>query len=383
MKDALETVHEITKLIKYSPRREVIFQRLKEDLPSNNPGIRVLCPTRWTVRAESIASVIKNFDVLQDTWEEASTIVKDLETKSRIRGVSAIMNNFDFVFGAMLGELVLGHADNLSSILQHETMSAAAGQELARMTVQTLESLRNDRMFDIFWAKVNQFTSTHEVNEARLPRQRKRPKRYEEGTSSGDFHETPKQYYQQYYFEAIDLIVNCIQDRFDQPGYKVYSTLESLLMKACKQEEYGDDLEAVCTFYKEDFVKELLHTQLQTFAVHFQEVMKEKETLDNVSFFDLKNYFSTISSSQAALLHQVVKVMQLILIMPATNASFERSFSALRRVKRYLRSTMLQERLNYLMLLHVHKDNLCLKTAINEFIQASQHRANIFAKYKI
>ena len=32
MKDALETVHEISKLIKYSPRREGIF------------GIRVLCP---------------------------------------------------------------------------------------------------------------------------------------------------------------------------------------------------------------------------------------------------------------------------------------------------------------------------------------------------
>ena len=77
----------------------------------------------------------------------------------------------------MLGKLVLRHADNLSSTLQHETMSAAAGQELARMTVQTLESLPHDRMFDIF-----QFTSTHEVHDARLPRQQKRPRRYKEGT---------------------------------------------------------------------------------------------------------------------------------------------------------------------------------------------------------
>ena len=73
------------------------------------------------------------------------------------------------------------------------------------MTVQTIESLRTDRMFDLFWEKVNQFTSANEVNEARLPRQRKRPRRYEEGTSTGDFHETPKQYYKQHYFEAIDL----------------------------------------------------------------------------------------------------------------------------------------------------------------------------------
>ena len=84
--------------------------------------------------------------------------------------------------------------------------------------------------------------------------------------------------------------------------------------------------------------------------------------------------------SQVALIDQVSKLMQIILVMPATNASSERSFSALRRVKSYLRSTMLQERLNYLMLLHVHKDRtdkLCLKTAINEFVQDSPHRSKV------
>ena len=34
MRDALETVHEVTKLIKYSPRREGIFQSIKEDTQS-------------------------------------------------------------------------------------------------------------------------------------------------------------------------------------------------------------------------------------------------------------------------------------------------------------------------------------------------------------
>lgn len=45
IKDALDTTREITKLIKYSPRRDAIFQRLKDTLPANTPGIRVLCPT--------------------------------------------------------------------------------------------------------------------------------------------------------------------------------------------------------------------------------------------------------------------------------------------------------------------------------------------------
>ena len=37
----------------------------------------------------------------------------------------------------MLGELILKHADNLSSMLQYKHISAAEGQQIALMTVQT------------------------------------------------------------------------------------------------------------------------------------------------------------------------------------------------------------------------------------------------------
>ena len=79
MKDALDTTHEITKLIKYSPRREGIFRSLKDTLPSSStPGVRVLCPTRWTVRADSLLSIVTNYEALQSTWDEAVTIVNPL-----------------------------------------------------------------------------------------------------------------------------------------------------------------------------------------------------------------------------------------------------------------------------------------------------------------
>lgn len=73
----------------------------------------------------------------------------------------------------------------------------------------------------------------------------------------------------------------------------------------------------------------------------------------------------------------------MILVMPATNASSERSFSVLRHVKNYLRSTT-QERLNYLILLHIHKertDSLDFKVLLNEFVNCKEHCCNIFANY--
>ena len=99
MKDALDMTYEITKLIKYSPRREGIFQTLKETLPTGStPGIRVLCPTRWTVRADSLLSITSNYGVLQSTWEEALLVAKDSETKARIHGVSSQMKTFNYLY---------------------------------------------------------------------------------------------------------------------------------------------------------------------------------------------------------------------------------------------------------------------------------------------
>ena len=65
-------------------------------------------------------------------------------------------------------------------------------------------------------------------------------------------------YLKRQYYEALDLIVGYIDDRFNQPGYRIYHSLESLLSKACKQEDLDSDLDVVCDFYGDDLDKELL-----------------------------------------------------------------------------------------------------------------------------
>ena len=64
IKKALEVTYELTKLIKYPPRRKEVFHKLKSSLDmetgSRSPGIRLLCPTCWTVRAIALASILGN-----------------------------------------------------------------------------------------------------------------------------------------------------------------------------------------------------------------------------------------------------------------------------------------------------------------------------------
>ncbi len=104
--------------------------------------MRVLCPTRWTVRVDALASITNNFKALMLTWEETAKVVKDTDTKCRIYGVSKIMNSFDYIFGNILGEMLLKHSDNLSSTLQHKSLPAAEGQKIAHMTLEVIKRLK-------------------------------------------------------------------------------------------------------------------------------------------------------------------------------------------------------------------------------------------------
>ena len=67
-----------------------------------------------------------------------------------------------------------------------------------------------------------------------------------------------------------------------------------------------------------------------------------------------------------------------------TLATAERTFSSLRRLKNYLRSTMTQKRLNHVTIVHTHKkrtDDLNLLDIAKQFICGNERRANFFGNF--
>ena len=67
-------------------------------------------------------------------------------------------------------------------------------------------------------------------------------------------------------------------------------------------------------------------------------------------------YCRSLTPAERTLMVEVIKLVKLLMTMPATNASSERAFNTQRYVKNYLRTTMFQERLNNLMV--TYKDRL-------------------------
>ena len=69
----LESAFEITKLIKFSPKRSAALDHIKAESSNEDagPGVRTFCPTRWTVRGEAITSILENYNFLKQLWEES------------------------------------------------------------------------------------------------------------------------------------------------------------------------------------------------------------------------------------------------------------------------------------------------------------------------
>lgn len=231
----------------------------------------------------------------------------------------------------------------------------------------------------MFWEKVNKSAETFGVEQPELPRQRKIPKRFDDGTGEHEYHAEPKTYHRQEYYEALDLSISCIKDRLYQPGYLIYCHLQNLLLKASQKKNFEEDFEFVCTFYKDDLHPERLRSQLSIFSTEFRNHYSTVQIPPTI--LDIIKYISSLTTAQKQLLSEVCTVMMLILVMPATNATLERTFSALRRIKSYLRSTMSQGRINNLIVVHVHKDvtnNIKLENIADEFVCSSQHRTKLF-----
>ena len=133
MEDTLDAAFEVNKLIKYSPKRERAFNRLREEAAPGNSGYRTLCPTRWIVRAVSLQSILDNWDVFQELWDEILEGRVDPDIRSRVVGLQTQMQSFNFFLGIQLGVLVLRHTDNLSSTLQQTHTHTCRVMKLSKL----------------------------------------------------------------------------------------------------------------------------------------------------------------------------------------------------------------------------------------------------------
>ena len=77
IRNTLDTVLELSNLIRFSPKRKALLARVRQDFEVHGSSLRPLCPTRWTIKHKSLESVERNYAPLLETLEEISTVKSD------------------------------------------------------------------------------------------------------------------------------------------------------------------------------------------------------------------------------------------------------------------------------------------------------------------
>ena len=71
------------------------------------------------MRAASLQSVVENWVILQELWDDVLETKLDAEMKGRVLGAKYQMETIEYFYCVSLRALVLKHSDNLSKTLQH------------------------------------------------------------------------------------------------------------------------------------------------------------------------------------------------------------------------------------------------------------------------
>ena len=255
IRDIIDLVKELNTVVRASAKRHALFEKIRHELltdEENYPALasslslRPLCPTRWTVRAKSLASVADNYDAVLATLD-AIAMEDKTESGSKANGLSKSFTRFATYFALKLGILVFQQAEQLSCLLQRKTLTAVAAKRAAEVLITSLQSIRNDKSFELFWSTTQSASHTAGVLPPELPRARKVPARFASGSENVTFVK-PEDYFQSVYYNFIDCAAWCVQDKFEQRSFAVYTNAEKLLLDMFSGKNPDDstaDLQAV------------------------------------------------------------------------------------------------------------------------------------------
>ena len=395
LNDVMGTVSDICVLVIYSPKRENMLGEIKSNVDADIdkealddggkvPSLDKLGITRWTIRGKCFEKTQMNYIALMKLWDEClQEGGLNTEVKARIMGCKNQMSTFHFFFSLCLGQRLFSITDNLSNALQSEKLSDVSSQNMASLTLTTLQNMRIQEDFELFFNLVTKQAEKLPVDEPHLKRKRKVSKHFipqyldgQETTSEAHHLAIVEDEFRQIYFDALDHIMNAIEERFGQPYFKAYANLEELLVKGAINQTSEVGINQIKSLYSDEVDVSDLEVEFKVFKQMFEDPPE--------CLHDIVEMFKRRDKNEKLLVPNIATICKLLLVNPATSVTPQRSFSSGRNIKTWKRSTTKAKRFNALSTLYIYKeltDKIDLVEIGNEFTEKHENRKSVFGKF--
>eukprot|EP00112_Aurelia_sp_Birch-Aquarium-sp1_P013364 Seg2834.3 transcript_id=Seg2834.3/GoldUCD/mRNA.D3Y31 product="52 kDa repressor of the inhibitor of the protein kinase" protein_id=Seg2834.3/GoldUCD/D3Y31 len=367
VRNMMSSVRVVSDFFNNSPKRQSLLEkRIVETMPEQKQNTLIdVCRTRWILRIDGLIRFEELFESIMDSLE----IIKDnvdrswnQESCKDASTLFAACSSFQFILALVVVRNCLAYIRGATMKLQRESMDMIKAYDEIDDIKDELRSVRRnlDIKFEQWFSEARSLSS-YVGSDVQMPRTCARQINREN---------YPGQSSEEYYRRSIatpflDHLLSELDSRFN-PESKILASGFNIVPKVMRKQEniWREEFLKFTDEYKDDLpLLKSMNAEIDRWSTRWSRV-SEKDLPDRLS--------DTLQMTDELSYPNIYASLKIMATVPITTCTCERSISVLRRLKTYLRSTMKQERMNGLALLHIHREmNLNIEKLINMF--ASQY----------
>lgn len=337
--------------------------------------LKNLSTTRWSSRVSALKCLHSNLPQIYDALLDVYETTTDNKAKNVANGLAEKISNFKFICSVIIWYNLLNSVNIVSKLLQAKTIDICKCLEQINHLKSYFANLRqNDPAIEVFMDSAvsiaGDMNVTANFEETARFRMRHRTARGAEGPDEPV--EDPKTRFKiDFVFYLLDVVINSLDERFEQLtsislNFKVLFNIndENITLDDCKAVET-----ALTGRENDEIEKDIDGTDLYNEIKLLQHLYTPILKTDK-SPLGILNYLA--ENMLLELFPNLVIAFRILITLPIGVASAESSFSKLKIIKSYLRTTMSQERLTDLAIISIEKDHLSdelINGVVNKFAE--------------
>nr|XP_047123059.1 52 kDa repressor of the inhibitor of the protein kinase-like [Hydra vulgaris] len=319
---------------------------LEQEPQTHKKKVKDICRTRWIERIDGLNTFLEHylsiFQALCNMAFPESSVNKDTQNKS-----STFLNSigtFQFVFTLVVTTRVFDFTLRVTWLLQSKTIDILDGLHLITVLKNTFISVRNniDSFHNNCYEAACLLSSKAEIFVSKP-----RTCSIQKNRSN-----VPSESVSEYFKRAVTIPF------IDHVSTYIY--LQDLNQKLPKTQLcWRKQFETFYDFYIDDFPNiSALNGELVLWEKYWESF--SGTIPDNISL--------TLKSISFPGFENIKIALRILGTLPVTSCECERSFSVMRHLKDYMRTTMSDDRLNGLALMYIHQEIVsCIDNVINRF----------------
>ena len=309
---------------KHSTKRNDTLHEFAETNNLKQKSIPSLPETRWTFGTRTVSTIINLREVLKQALEHMRTSEDFKDTAYDARGLLQLLNDEEFIFMCILWKKIFATLDILSNTYQKVEVDVVKCCYQFRSCVEHLTEMKSDHTFSTMLSETKRMHYNSDLYNLR---------------HSEDF-------FSKTFESCLDKVICHLNYRFSDMGLlKPFMLFDiSMFEKYSKVPGIPRELLESASYFLRSV--DDLETELRVLYRNKQIVEQCTSACDLLKI--VSQEFSDIFPQCKILLSKLVTTS-------ASSCGCERSFSALKRIKSYLRTSMTNERLTNLSTISIEK----------------------------